>query len=203
MTWRSKTMDRKVIVSKGNSKMGLIYSVSLPPITSCRANAPCSKGCYALKGTFGFPNVKSSYQKNLEFFLESPKEFELSILKQIPMYGVFRWNVAGDVLNVEYLEMILRIARKLKNVKFLLFTKKYELINENLKSKPRNLSLVFSAWNGLEFDNPNNYPIAYVEDKKNLDSRIPKNTKPCNGDCSQCMTCWDLKKRESVTFKKH
>lgn len=197
---------QKVNISKGNSKMGLIYSVSLPPITSCRKNAPCAKGCYALKGTFLFPNVTNSYKNNLDFFNESPKEFELSILKQLPMYGVFRWHVAGDILNDDYFLMMIRIAKKLKNVKFLAFTKKYELVNEYLSQGnkiPKNLKIVFSAWNGLDLKNENKFSVAYVHDENNLDTRIPKNALPCNGDCSQCMVCWGLRKNQSVVFAKH
>ena len=195
----------KVTISKGNSKMGLIYSVSLPAGITCRADTPCKKGCYALKGTFLYKNVRNSYTNNLELFLADKKAYEQSILQQLPMYGVFRWNVSGDIVNMEYLEMMIRIAKKLKNIKFLAFTKKYELINEYLETKkiPKNLKILFSAWNGLTMDNPNNLPIAYVHDKKNLDNRIPKTALPCSGDCSQCMVCWGLRKKQSVVFAKH
>jgi hypothetical protein len=197
--------NRQVTISSGNSKMGKIYSVSLPPVLTCREDAPCKKGCYAMKGAFLYANVKSSYQNNLDFFNEDAKGYELSILKQLPMYGVFRWSVSGDIVNNEYLEMMIRIAKKLPNVKFLAFTKKYELINEYLLTKklPKNLKVVFSAWKGLEFENPNKLSIAYVYDKNNIDERIPKNALPCNGDCSQCMVCWGLKKSSSVVFNKH
>ena len=39
----------KVSISKGNSKMGAIPSVSLPPITTCAAGCTCAKKCYAAK----------------------------------------------------------------------------------------------------------------------------------------------------------
>ena len=195
-----------VTISKGNSKMGLIYSVSVPPVITCRKDAPCQKGCYALKGSFLFPNVINSYKHNLELFLEHPMDFELSILKQLPMYGVFRWQVAGDIVNLEYFEMMIRIAKKLKNVKFLAFTKKYELVNDYIANGgkiPNNLKIVYSAWNGLEVINPTKFPVAYVRDEKNLDPNIPKTALPCSGDCSQCLVCWGLRKRQSVVFHKH
>lgn len=195
----------KVTISKGNSKMGLIYSVSLPPIITCRADAPCKKGCYALKGAFLYKNVSSAYLNNYELYNNNPLEFELSILKQLPQYGVFRWHVSGDIINNEYLNMMVRLAKKLKNVKFLAFTKKYEIVNEYLNNYklPKNLKIVFSAWNGLELENNHKLSVAYVYDKNNIDERIPKDALPCNGDCNNCMVCWGLKKNQSVVFNKH
>ena len=197
---------KNVTISKGNRKMGLIYSVSMPAGVTCRDNAPCKKGCYACKGAFLYSNVQKSYNNNLNLYKEDSQRFEQSILEQLPMYGVFRWHVSGDMVDMEYFKMMVRIAKKLKNVKFLAFTKKYELVNDYILQGgkiPKNLKIVYSAWTGLEMDNPNNLPIAYMRDEKNLDERIPKSAIPCSGDCSQCMACWNMRKRQSVVFDKH
>ena len=200
----SEIKMENVVISKGNSKMGNVLSVSLPQ-TSCREDAPCKKYCYANKGAFLYSSVQKSYKNNLDLFNSNPKRFEQSILEQIPMYGVFRWHVAGDILNERYFDMMISLAKKLKHVKFLCFTKKYELVNKYLETKkiPSNLKIVFSAWMGLELKNPNNFPVAYVYSEKNIDSRIPKTALPCSGNCANCMVCWSLRKRQSVVFHMH
>ena len=36
----------KVTISQSNTKLGMIPTISLPPIITCRKNAPCAKDCY-------------------------------------------------------------------------------------------------------------------------------------------------------------
>ena len=57
-----------VNISTTNKKLGkFIPSLNLPPIKTCRPKTPCAKGCYACKGNWNFPNVKSSLNNNLMF----------------------------------------------------------------------------------------------------------------------------------------
>jgi len=195
-----------VKLSKGNSKMGSMLSISVPAGVTCRVNAPCRKECYACKGSFCFPNVKNAYSNNLDCYNESKDNFKNTFLAQLPILGAFRWHVSGDIIDKNYLKMMINIANLSKEVKHLAFTKKYELINEFIANGgviPENLVVVFSAWKGLEFENPYQLPIAYMRDKENLDKRIPDNTKECPSGCSTCMKCWGLKHNESITFNKH
>jgi hypothetical protein len=49
----------KLHVSRSVAKLGVsIPSINLPPIITCRKNAPCSKKCYAAPGRFSFPHNK-------------------------------------------------------------------------------------------------------------------------------------------------
>ena len=64
----------KVSISKGNSKMGSIPSVSLPPCTTCNPNAPCFKKCYAVKIQRLYKTVKTAYENNLDTELELLKK---------------------------------------------------------------------------------------------------------------------------------
>ena len=50
-----------VSISKGNSKMGAIPSVSLPPCITCNPTAPCFKKCYAVKLSRRYKTVKTAY----------------------------------------------------------------------------------------------------------------------------------------------
>lgn len=195
-----------VSVSKGNSKLGGIMSVSLPRCT-CRHDAPCYKdGCYCAKGNFVFKNVQNSYENNLNIWLTNPQQYEDDILNQLPFRGIFRWSVCGDIPNASYLEMIVRIAKKVKEVKFLCFTKKYDIVNKFLDSGnkiPSNLRVVFSGWKGLELVNPHSLPVAWMYDKKDPDERIPKTAMLCGGHCETCGLCWNLKRKQNVYFNKH
>lgn len=193
-------------VSKGNSKLGNIYNINLPAIVTCRHDAPCKKKCYANKGTFKFKNVIACYENNLDSFIISPEKTELDILQQLPYMGVVRLHSSGDFVNMDYLKMIVRICNKLPNVKFMAFTKKYELINtyvEEYDELPSNLKIIFSLWEGLKCPNENNFPTSIVRFKKGINDNIQQAAFECMGKCDKCFKCWDLQKGEQVVFNEH
>jgi hypothetical protein len=103
---------------------------------------------------------------------------------------------------------MIKVAKKCKHVKFLCFTKKFTIANDYLASGgkiPTNLHIVYSAWfKGFKVDNPYNFPVAYVFFKKEeLNPTIPPLSIPCEGDCAKCLSCWSLKKGQSVVFHQH
>ena len=197
-------------VSTSVSKLGAaIATVNLPAVITCREDAPCYKQCYARRGNFAFKGVKGGIQKNLDAYLENPKGFFNVIdaeLNMIP-YKYFRWHSSGDIVNEQYLDLMCKLARKHKGTNFLCFTKKYELVNTYLDThrKPSNLSLVLSNWDEWKCDNPHNLPTSYV--KFNEETEIPKKAFECKKYCGDCVNtesnCWNLKKGQSVYFKKH
>jgi hypothetical protein len=131
-------------VTYGNSKLGSICAINLPAIVTCREDAPCKKLCYANKGTFRYENVRKCYHENLRCFLEDAKQTEEDIVKQLPVIGFCRVHASGDIVNKEYLQMLVNVANRAKGVKFMCFTKKYEMINEYLDSGntiPKNLKI--------------------------------------------------------------
>ena len=192
-------MKQYAKVSNTNSKLGgQIYSVNLPPVVTCRADAPCFKGCYACKGNWLFPNVKTSLQQNLEAYKNNPT--------QTALVRFCRWHSSGDIVDMQYFEGMCKVARKNKETHYLCFTKKYEIINEFLskgKRIPKNLSIVFSAWSNWIPENPYNLPMTYVYGKEFNNELIPKDAIPCGGKCENCQACWTLKKGQHVYFLKH
>lgn len=193
-------------VTLGNRKLGSICAINLPAIITCRDNAPCKKLCYARKGHFQYSNVKNCYEENLRAFLEEPKQAELDIINQLPIEGHCRIHASGDFVNKEYLEMLIRVAKKCKGVKFMAFTKKYELVNDYLNNGnklPSNFKILFSGWYGLEMENPHNLPTAYIQLKKQNDDRIKKNAIQCTGSCPKCFSCWKVRKGQQVMFHQH
>lgn len=200
-------MNIEFKVTNGNSKLGAIPAINLPAIKTCREDAPCRKLCYANKGNFLFKHVKNCYERNLKVFLENPSKAENDILSQIPSLGMIRWHASGDIVNREYLDMMVRIAKQRKQTRFLCFTKKYEMINQYLdegNTFPKNLKIVFSGWYGLDVINPYNIPTAYIKLKQQEDNRIKKSALDCIGNCMECGgACWFLKKGQQVFFKQH
>lgn len=200
-------MKQYVKVSNTNSKLGgQIYSINLPAVVTCRPDAPCFKGCYARKGNWTFSNVKNSLESNLEAYKSNPDLFFESIAAQTALVRFCRWHSSGDIVDMKYFEGMCKVARKNKDTHYLCFTKKYEIINEFLskgKRIPKNLSIVFSAWNNWIPENPYELPMTYVYGKEFNNELIPKDAIPCGGKCENCQACWTLKKGQHVYFLKH
>lgn len=201
-----------VHISLTNSKLGAcIPSVSLPPHRSCRPDAPClHSGCYGKKGNFQrFENVKQAHIENFERYESDPKGYFADIVKFLTgglvSYRYFRWHTVGDIVDDEYFQGIIDTARKCPDVKFLCFTKKFDIVNRYEGDIPENLKIVFSAWSkGFKVDNPKNFPIAYVFFKKpEKNPNIPEMAIPCGGHCPDCLACWSLRKGQSVFFNEH
>jgi hypothetical protein len=139
--------------------------------------------------------------------MESPEQAENDILSQLPLIGYCRIHASGDIINSEYFDMLISIAKKAKGVKFMCFTKKYDIVNNYISSGnkiPTNFKVILSGWNGMEMDNPFNLPTAYVV-LRNIekDTRIKKSAIPCSGKCDKCFACWNLKKGQQVLFHQH
>lgn len=200
----------KIHISHGVSKLGpSIPSVNLPPVVTCRPDAPCFAKCYARKGRFCFQKNKAHLQDNLTLWLSDPEEYERGIVCSAYFSRYFRWHSSGDIPDAAYLEMMVRVAHKLPDTSFLCFTKKYELVNEHFDAHgnlPKNLIIVFSAWGSLLPSNPHNLPIAFVRFRKGY-SAIPNHARACQSYCGNCVatgaSCWDLQPGEAVVFNEH
>lgn len=201
----------RVKISQTNTKLsGSIPSVNLPAIQTCRHDAPCKKYCYACKGNFTYTKVRQSLLNNLACYVNDKKQYfedVISFLNGLVSYRYFRWHSSGDIIDEDYLQGMVKVANKCKDVKFLAFTKKFELVNEYLNNNklPNNLKIVFSAWDkNFNVPNPHNLPIAYVNFKKKENNpKIPELAIPCSGKCYECLSCWTLRKGQNVVFNQH
>ena len=102
------------------------------------------------------------------------------------------------------------VARKNKNVQYLAFTKQFRIVNKFVADGhkiPKNLHIVYSCWKNWVPGNPYNFPTTWVyfPNKKEgvYNELIPTKAVPCSGKCYACQKCWELKKGESVVFRKH
>ena len=207
-----QTELKTIKISTQNSKLGaMIPSINLPAITTCRANAPCRKGCYACKGRFLYSNVQKSMENNYNIYKESSKAYFSQIQAYLTLmpYKYFRYHSSGDIVDYNYFVGMVETAKKCKKTHFLCFTKKYEIVNEWLsknKELPKNLVVVFSSWGLWLPENPYNLPMTYVkfnEKMQKLNEAIPNNARECKGNCATCQMCWKLKQGQSVYFHKH
>ena len=196
-------------VSPGNSKMGSVPSVSLPAVTTCRENCPCADKCYARKLERLRPSVRKAYQSNLDLLTTDPDTYWREVEATIMMSRFFRFHVSGDIPNGAYFRKMVLVALRNPHCQILCFTKKYELVNKYLDTSeglPPNLHIIFSAWRGLEMQNPYNLPEAHVRYRDGT-TTATHDTVPCRGNCTDCATtdsgCWTLENGQQVMFDEH
>lgn len=197
-----------VTISRGNDKMGLIPSFSLPPVVTCSNCSECSKKCYALRMAKRWKGVYSSWANNLEVWKENPEAVKAAIINGAILSGFFRFFVGGDIPDSGFLRMMCDVANVCKGTRFLTFTKKFDLVNEFLNAGgkiPKNLKIIFSGWgDSLRPANPHNLPESNVILKG---KEAPKGAKICGGNCVECIhagvACWELKKGEKIYFNEH
>ena len=197
----------KVSISKGNTKMGAIPSVSLPACITCNPDAPCFKGCYAVKLAKRFEATDASYHRNLDVLKSNPELYWLQVKAAACMTRYFRYHVSGDIVNKEYFNNMIKLANELTGTKFLVFTKQYHIINEYLNNGgiiPSNLKVILSNWGTWKCNNPHKLPVCEVifkGDQPDDDWKI------CGGNCTDCacrgVGCWEVKNNETIAIYKH
>lgn len=194
-------------ISKTNSKLGIIPSVNLPAGETCRPDAPCHKDCYAKRGHWKYKNVIQSLAENLAEYKRDPDYYFDDIANKTRFDRFFRWHSSGDIVDAAYFVGMCKVARKNKETKYLAFTKKFDIVNDYVDAGhriPKNLTIVFSGWDAdFKMQNPHNFPTTWVWFKNKINSHIPEGSMPCGGKCEECLACWQLRKGQSVFFKKH
>jgi hypothetical protein len=196
----------RVSISPGNTKMGHIPSVSLPPVITCAHGCACAKKCYAAKLCRLYKNTRDAYARNLDILRDDPVSYWLQVEAAAMTTRFFRYHVSGDIPGADYLAHMVDLARRQPATEFLAFTKKYSLVNDFLTRDeiPANLHVIFSAWPGMNMENPHALPVAAVIFK----GEEPRDGwKVCPGNCADCAArgvgCWELKPGETIAFYEH
>ena len=219
-----------VKISKGNSKLGAIPSVSLPSIKTCR-NCACQEKCYAQKLERLRPAVRNAYQHNLEVLQNDPETDWREVEASVMMSRFFRFHVSGDIPSKEYFAKMVEVAKRNPHCEILCFTKKYEIVSEYINKEyldsifgttihpqlfnlwmiaerfiPKNLHMVFSGWTGLQMYNPYQFPEAHVR-YRDGSTTAREDAIECGGNCTECALteggCWNLQKGQQVVFNEH
>lgn len=188
--------------------MGAIPSVSLPPIVTCRADAPCKKECYACR-MCRYKNVRNAYAENLEAYNNDCVSYFLQLQAAFIVSRYFRMHVSGDIPDSKYFDMLCKTAARVPTCEILIFTKQHEIVNGYIDANgrdaiPDNLHVIFSNWGAWKCDNPHEFPctdvISTIDD-------LPTGGKLCGGNCTECVCrgvgCWELKQGEKLYFIKH
>lgn len=203
--------SNEICANNNNRKLGKgVLSVPFP-VCVCNPEAPCFEKCYTQHGCQSFSNVQGAYYRNLRLYNDNPEEFFEQLYYKVKFSGLpkVRYFDSGDYVDNEFLVRSIELAKQFPNVKFMAFTKKYDIVNNYLDDNelPDNYNIVFSAWDKLwEVPNPHDLPIAYVKFKdERLTPEIPKDAFHCPGresTCSACGVCWN-KNVKAIYFDEH
>lgn len=171
-------------------------------------NSVCSD-CYACKGLYMFKNTKEAQINRLTIYREDPDKWENTMVEILSRKKnkYFRWLDSGDILDMDMLLRLIRIAEKVKDTKFWLPTKEQGLIKKlstmvisGTIEIPNNLTIRLSMPKINQKVNPvfGNL-ISYSAVSSQGEENCPAPTQ--NGFCGDCRSCWD--KNKNVTYKKH
>lgn len=193
-------------IQPGNSKLGTIPNISLPPGTTCQKDIPCyNDGCYARKFYNLWPACRNAWEHNLQAYNESPDgyfaEIERWLKKRSRSPAFFRFHVSGDIPTTAYLTRMMQLAGGSPAIRFMAFTKRTDLFTPlQLLNTPYNLKIILSRWPGDYVDPAyERLPQSWLTS----DGRAPLDAFPCPGQCDRCAMCWKLERGESVIFQKH
>lgn len=193
------------------TKTGLSYGI--PALKTCRIGCKLAKeknsvcaGCYGKSGNYGYYPAKTAQSRRFVAIKNITPQYIEAMAFLINRSGekYFRWHDTGDIISTEYLDAIIKIAKKCKNVKFWLPTKEHDLINEHLEhsNMPSNLCIRLSGYYIDEvFKNrlPTSNVFKNVSQNQNVCPSI-KNHKGCAGN--NCRICWN-KRIRNVFYEKH
>jgi hypothetical protein len=199
--------ENQITISKGNSKMGAIPSVSLPACITCNPSAPCFKACYAAKIERIYKSAKDSYIRNLDILKADPASYWIQVKAAAMVNRFFRYHVSGDIPNKEYFNNMVKLAEELPGTQFLAFTKQYNIVNQFINDGgkiPHNLKIIFSNWGTWKCENPHGLPVCEIIFPGD---EIPEEWKICGGNCTECacrgIGCWEIKKGDTIAIYKH
>ena len=199
----------EIRISKGNSKIGRMLNISLPPGVSClqkdKTPSLCFySGCYAKQSFIQYPSVRDAWVKNWWLWKSDPIKYfgELcQVISKTKDVKFFRWHVGGDIPNQSYYDKTVQVAELFPDVQFLAFTKKYHL---DFGERPKNLVIVLSVWPGIELpDDSQGLPFAWLSEDERRDPG--QMYVKCPGSCEDCQhKCWTLLDKDvHVVFDKH
>lgn len=202
--------EQHVYVSSGNRKTGFaVPSVSLVPVADCGNCSACGRLCYDLRNDCIYKGVTDTRARNSAIARTQIDRYFAEIKQACRAFRFFRWHIGGDILNAAYMAGVVDVAVCNPHCKFLIFTKRYDLVNAFVAGGgliPDNLQIIFSAWPGANMDNPYNFPTSSPVFADGS-TAAPVDALVCPGDCSNCATmgagCWTLKKGQGVKFNAH
>lgn len=124
-------MTQPAISENRNTKLGsLIHGWSIAPGRqfSCPGESHlCRTRCYAKRGFFAMPNVKSSHLANFEYTKDDNFTQWLISLVRMRDIRIMRVHVAGDFYTPEYVQKWITIATALPRTTFFAYTRSWRV----------------------------------------------------------------------------
>jgi len=194
-------------------------SYSLPAVETCPVGAKLRgkvgsvcRGCYAKKGNYNRPNVKTAQGFHLESVkraIADPDYRERWISAMVDAITAdgrpwFRWHDSGDVFAADYLKMILEVARRTPNVRHWLPTKERAMVDcaRRAGKVPVNLCVRVSLpMIGQRPTGAEVFPVATVSRETAPGAHMCPAPDNCV-KCGTCRACFDSSVRE-VCYRLH
>lgn len=189
----------RLCISQGNDKIGHTRNVSLMPILSCGNCKHCKDFCYDVKACVRFKDTTLDARiRNWVLLLKDRYTYFSLIEKELRpriRNKFFRWHVAGDIIDENYLANMVAIAKRHADWKFWTYTKMYHVVNHYCETHggkaaiPENLRIMFSEWDGVALENPYGFPIFTVKMKNGNKNHAPEyfdTLYKCPGNCDIC-----------------
>lgn len=194
--------DIEICISEGNSKIGNALNISTVPIITCGHCKECLWYCYDIKACIRFPkNVLDRRVRNLVILQKDRDLFFRLISEKMDKRTknkYFRWHQAGEIIDYDYLDRMVKNAKDHPDYFIWTYTKEYDIVNSWVSDHldevtyknghimvADNFVIMFSEWRGLAMNNPYNFPVfrvVMVSEGEKLDNE----TWVCCGDCSVC-----------------
>ena len=164
-------------------------------------DSPCSK-CYAMKGRYGFPNVRNALERRLKTITDPEwvnAMVAVLIKKMKPEVPYFRWFDAGDIQNRRHFRKMMKIATMLPWINFWLPTQEHDMIKD--EDVPENVTVRISEKH-YGFKKTRKWPttssVARKVYKDAWPDLVEQNTAKrwhCpaplqEGECKSCRACW-------------
>lgn len=198
--------DIEVCIMSGNTKLEQIWNTSFTPVWSCPTDGPCFDKCYAMKAYRQYPGTRDAWDRNWRLYRADPIEY----FRQIDAFLAdvrpqnFRWLVAGDVPDDQYMTGVLTMANRYPDTNYCLFTKNYRILHELVRVyRPKNLTILASAWPRHPISDAirEHYRVAWMQD--GTETRAPKNAIICEGSCLTCLKCYNPRIKRDVILPIH
>lgn len=184
--------DIPLCISQGNRKIGRVMNVSLMPVMTCGNCKECKYLCYDIKACLQYPNtVIDARMRNTVIMRRDRNEYFRRIdaaCSRRRKNKFFRWHVAGDIVDIDYFDNMVQIARNHPDFIFWTYTKMYHIVNawcdaNGRDAVPVNLKIMFSEWRGMPMVNPYNFPEFRVVFKSDAVKPVGHY---CPGNCDVC-----------------
>lgn len=187
--------DDGVKISKGNDKLDNIPNMSLVPVHTCIGMVDECKYCYARVSMRCSTWAEVRWRVNTFYAKNLLRRFYDDVCAQIYLSRTdyFRIHVGGDFFSQDYLYMWIKIATKFPQVKFLAFTKSFEL---DWRFIPSNLIVIWSVFPSTDFYSVPPGPRAYTKfdviHRYYPPVEIPRlrAAMMCSGTCRSCGMCY-------------